>query len=216
MESCLFDIILCDDHHISLLGIETVIRQTLGENISIRRSTTGEEALQLFQEKEPQLLILDLSLPQISGLDVIKSIQKYPTECKIIVLSGSEDPSLFQLVMGQKVNAVLRKLNTSHNLIEALDHLKSNESTIYLDPSIEKIIKGSDQASISNREYEVLELMSQGHTSQEIADKLNCTLPTIKTYRARMMNKTGARNSSELLAWFLSKRNIKRNSSSQT
>jgi DNA-binding NarL/FixJ family response regulator len=212
----LTNIIICDDHQISLLGVESLLHKIFGDHLHIRHASTGEEAIELFRLKSPELMIVDLGLPKMSGLEVVKNIRAENTKVKIIVFSGSDDPYLFQQVVGQKVNAVLRKLNTVQNLCDAIKSIESNSQKIFIDPSIDSLIKNSIDLPITNREYEVLELMAQGFTSQEIADKLNCSLPTIKTYRMRVMNKSGARNSSELLAWFLTKGNIKRNPSPET
>ena len=94
-------------------------------------------------------------------------------------------------------------MGTGQNLSEALAFLKVNPDKIYLDPSVNSILHTSIDQALTRREYEVLELMSQGCTSDEIATKMKCSVTTVKTYRARIMNKSGARNSSEMMAWYL-------------
>lgn len=208
------DIILCDDHYISLLGIETILRNFLPHHVNIRQAANGEDAIKQFKHKKCDLMILDLGLPGISGLEVIKSMREMSVDCKIVVMTAADDSRVFQQVIDQKVNAILRKLNSTHNLIDALNFLILNPYKLYLDPSVESILKNTADHPLTKREYEVLELIIQGLTSQEIALKLNCSLATIKTYRARSMSKSGARNSSELIAWFLTKGNLKRDFSS--
>lgn len=207
------NILLCDDHYISLVGIDTILTKAFNGNMKVRYSESGEEALELFEKEKPDLMILDLGLPRMSGLDVIKAIRAQSSECKLIVLSGSEDPQLLQQVTAQKVNAILRKSNSIHHLLEAFEAIYQSSETTYLDPAITRFLKDSSTLTLSPREYEIVELMSQGLTAQEIADHLGCSIATIKTHRMRIMNKSGARNASEILAWFLTKRKANRDSS---
>lgn len=205
------NILLCDDHYISLVGIDSILTKAMNGHCKIRYSESGEEALSLFNQERPDLVILDLGLPKMSGLEVIKEIRNLAPECKLIVLSASDDTHLLQQVSLQKVNAIIKKSNTIHHLIEALGTIQRSED-MYLDPIISRMLKDSDKLSLSPREYEIVELMAQGLTGQEIADNLGCSIATIKTHRMRIMNKCGARNASEILAWFLTKGKSNRNS----
>lgn len=206
MNNSNLDIIICDDHYISAFGLQALLKKIYNDKIKTRLSSSGEEGLVLFQEKEPDLMILDLGLPKMSGLDLIKELHPHLTFCQLIVMTGSEDSELFKQVLKYNIRALLKKSNSEHNLFEAIKFIDGNKTGIFIDSSFSKILKEEKGAVLTAREYEVLELMSQGHTSQEIADRLNCSLSTIKTYRMRIMNKSGARNSSEMIAWFLTKR----------
>lgn len=200
------DIIICDDHYISAIGLESLLKKVLSEKIKARISSTADEALAFFHEREPDLLLLDLGLPKKSGLECLKELIPLKKKCNIIIMTGAEDPILFQQVLKHDIKALLRKSNSEKNLCEALEFLQMKKSGIYIDPSVSGQLKDDLALSLTPREFEVLDLMSKGHTSQEIADLLSCSLSTIKTYRMRIMNKTGARNSSEMIAWFLKKR----------
>lgn len=200
------DIIICDDHYISAVGLESVLKKILSENIKIRHSSNAEQAQNFFSEREPDLLLLDLGLPKKSGLEFLKELVPLKTKCKIIIMTGADDPILFQQVLKQNIHALLRKSNSENNLREAINFIVHMKEGVYIDPSVSGLLKEEIGFPITPREFEVLELMSKGHTSQEIADLTSCSLSTIKTYRMRVMNKTGARNSSEMIAWFLKKR----------
>lgn len=207
------NVLICDDQYISVIGIESVLRKIQNLDFQVHHAFSGKEALAVYDNRKPDLVILDLNLPDLSGLEILKAMRLHTHQAKVIVLSGSDDPYLFQQVIQQNANAVLRKLNSHQNIQEAVDFIRRGENSVFIDPSAESLMKNSMNLSLTRREYEVVQLIAQGLTGQEIADKLGCSLATIKTYRMRIMNKSGARNSSEILAWFLTKGNVKRDGS---
>lgn len=210
------NIIICDDHYLTALGVEMTLTQNSLHSLNIRKATTGKEALKLFTQEEPHLLLIDLNLPDMSGIDVIKEIREIETTSKIIVLTGQSEPYLLKQVCQLKVNGLLKKSDTGKNLYEALEFIRTNgHDKMFIDSSIQKILNNEETYIPTKREYEVLELMSQGLTSEKIALKLDCSLSTIKTYRSRIMDKSGSRNSAEMVSWFLL-RNGKDNLGSNT
>ncbi|MNL23860.1 Virulence factors putative positive transcription regulator BvgA [compost metagenome] len=203
-------IILCDDHYISLLGIESILRKKLREQISVQTATTGEAALDLFKTSLPHLVIIDLGLPKMQGLEVIKKIRELSQACLIIVMTASTDVHLLQQTLKSGINGLLQKTDSAANIESALDAVMTSPTSVYLDASIKKLLAGAEGSPLTKREFEVLNLMVEGLTSQEIALRMDCSVTTIKTYRVRIMNKSCARNSAEMIAWFL-KGNSKRN-----
>lgn len=199
----LSNVIICDDHFVSLIGIEMLLGQYFPYPLNIRKATTGKKAIELFTQKLPDLMVIDLGLPDISGIEVVKKIRETSITPKIIVLTGMSEPHLLRQVYQLKVSAILRKMNSGKNLEEALNFLKTKNGNTYLDPSTQSILEIQEIYVPTRREYEVLELMSKGFTSEEIAGHLKCSIPTIKTYRARIMDKSSTRNSAEMISWFL-------------
>jgi DNA-binding NarL/FixJ family response regulator len=197
------EIVICDDHHVSALGVELLLRKASAEPLEIRTATSGKMALEFFAQKAPHLAVVDLGLPDIAGLAVIKQLNAMSPACKVIVLTGQSEPHLLQQACLLKVNAVLRKTDTAENLYAALENIRQNSNSVYLDPSVERIFLGSSGEALTRREHEVLQLIASGLPSHEIAKKLDCAVTTIKTYRARIMSKSGSRNSAEMVAWFL-------------
>lgn len=199
----LSNVIICDDHFVSAIGVEMLLCQYSPYPLNIRKATSGKKALELFDQKSPDLMVIDLGLPDMSGLDVIKKIRETSTTSKIIVLTGQSEPHLLRQVYQLKVNGILKKMNSGKNLGEALNFLKTNSDKTFLDSSTQSLLEVQETYVPTKREYEVLDLMSKGHTSEEIADQLQCSIPTIKTYRARIMNKSGVKNSAEMISWYL-------------
>ncbi len=207
------NIIICDDHHVSALGVEMLLRNYIPNSPQIRVASNGKKALELFIQKIPDLMIVDLDLPDIHGREIIKQVRKISPSLRVIVLTGIDEAHTLRQVYQLKVQGILRKTGTSQNLGDALHSAKVNESKTYLDFSVSNLLQAVTDKALTPREYEVLELMAKGHKSGEIAEKMKCSVATVKTYRARIMGKSGARNSAEMMAWFL-KGNRNKNGSS--
>lgn len=203
------DIIICDDHPISALGVEVILRDYLAKPLSIRIAHSAQMTFDLINEKKPDLCVLDLGLPDMSGVEIIKQVKDQSKFTKIIILTGQDDPNVLHKVLSLKVNGILRKNNSVHNLIDALNFLENHKGDdSYIDSASALILQTVSTNVLTIRETEVLELMAEGLTSEQISQKLDCALSTIKTYRARIMQKSASRNSAEMVAWFL-KRNSK-------
>ncbi|MFM6929593.1 MAG: response regulator transcription factor, partial [Bdellovibrio sp.] len=130
--------------------------------------------------------------------------------CLILVLTGSTDTHLLRQALKAGINALLQKSNSAANIEEAVAAVTNSPNSLYMDSEIKMLLDGTTEMALTKREYEVLNLIVDGLTSQEIAQRMDCSITTIKTYRVRIMNKSGARNTAEMIAWFL-KGNSNRN-----
>lgn len=208
-------ILIVDDHPVSAYGMESILRAYFPENVQMRKAYAGNIALDLMLQQSPDLAIVDLDLPDISGLKVIKGIRANSPSTRIMVITGTSDPQLISQVYQLHVDAILRKTHTDHNLQEAIQCIINCSGTTYLDPSVQGILRLTEGKALSMREHEVVGFMIEGLTSSEIAARMKCSLATVKTFRARIMNKSACRNSAEIVAWYL-KGNRKRNLGSKT
>ncbi len=184
--------------------------------VNVQSSTSFAELRILCKEKKPDLIIIDLGLPDVSGLDAVKFIlAEYPS-IKVVILTASNDVDILNQAVKSGAHAVLKKSETIEKLQKVLNWIfngKPNADAgnrnplasnyVYIDPLIEKLLKNQQGQNLSKREYDVAVLVTKGFTSQQIADRLQCTLSTIKTYRERLFNKSGCQNSAEFIAWFL-------------
>lgn len=210
------DVIICDDHFVSVVGIETLLRSYSSKPLNIRKASTGKMALDLMQQKVSDLAVVDLGLPDISGVEIVKQIRAKSLSSFVIVLTGTADQDKLRETSKLQINGLLRKAGTGENLTIALDFIRANPDQVFLDSTVKEILKTPTvNSSLTSRELEVLELMAAGLTTKEIAEKMNCAVSTIKTYRTRIMNRSGARNSAEMMAWYL-KRNGKKDFSSDS
>lgn len=199
----LSEVLICEDHYVSAIGIEMILRKHSPHPLQVRMAHSGRDALSLLGQESPHIAIVDLSLPDISGIVVIKSIRENHPSTHVIVLTALDDPHLIRQVQLLRVAAILRKNDTDLNLQRALHFLPDRKGKTYLDSSVEEILKITVNQALSPREYEVVALMSEGLTSGEIAARMDCSPATVKTYRSRILAKSGARNSAEIMARYL-------------
>lgn len=198
-------VLICDDHPVSQLGVMCALQETFPQtNFTFLRASLGKECLQLALNENIDLLVLDLRLPDISGLDVLKTIRATPCSFKIMVLTSEENAHVLVQLLRYNVNAVLLKSYTISMLEAAILHLQNNASAqTYLDPSLEAQLRiEADKQLLSPREFEVLELLLKGHTNKAIAALLKCSPETIKVHRAKIREKTNLKNRDEISAWF--------------
>ncbi|MBY0415388.1 MAG: response regulator transcription factor [Bdellovibrionales bacterium] len=104
------NILICDDHFVSAIGVEMLLNQHFPYPLNVKKGTSGKEVLQLLNQESPDLLIIDLGLPDISGLEVIRQIRKSSATLKIIVLTGLNDPHILKQVHQLKVNGILKMM----------------------------------------------------------------------------------------------------------
>lgn len=197
------DILICDDHSVCALGVEAALKESQRYPMHIRKTTSGEEALRMMKESAPDLVILDLILPDIDGLELIQTIQKNFVTVKILVLTHCNHHLMLNQVLQQKVQGLLQKTYSVPKIQDVIHGLLSEESSFYVDPAIEEILQRGKETALTKREFEVLDLIVKGNTTKEIATLLNCSSETIKSHRSNIMSKVHARNTAELTAWYL-------------
>ncbi len=197
------DIILCDDHPICLMGIEGALKNAFGDSLQIRKAALGKDLLQLVNERMPNLVILDLGLPDVSGVELIRTLREISPHLKILLLTSNDNPILLNQALLYKVNGILLKTYSIQNIAQVLKELELYKDQVYIDPSVESLFNEKPSTPLTKREHEVLSLLAKGHTNKEIATLLNCSAETIKSHRSNIMNKSKTRNSAEMIAWYL-------------
>jgi len=198
------DILLCDDHPICQMGVEYVLRSSHPEPFNLRKAGNGIETLNEIKKKMPDILVLDLGLPDFSGTELIRAIREVAPLLKIIVLTNCDNPPILRQVLQYRVQALLQKTHSVENLKAIFKAAHDNTGIPYVDPAVEKILAQiSTRPSLTPREYEVLEWIAKGHTSREIANILKCSSETVKSHRSNIMAKINVRNTAEMMAAYL-------------
>lgn len=198
-------VVICDDHPVSQMGVKCALEDIFPEVVfHFSKVTLGKEAVKVVQADPPHLLILDLRLPDISGLEVLKKLRAKPLATKIMVLTSEESIHVLVRLLRHNVDAILLKSYTLPMLEAAFRHIEENHSgRTYLDPALEKqLALEADKQLLSPREFEVLELLLKGHTNKAIGALLKCSPETVKAHRAKIRVKTKLNNRDQMLAWF--------------
>lgn len=209
-------IILADDHTLIRSGLKALLSFSPEFEV-IGEADDGLSAIRQVEEKRPDILILDLSMPNMSGIDCIKEIRSRGLVCNILVLTMYDDEEYIKEVMRSGADGYLLKKSADRELIEAIHRIYNGKK--YLNESIsqtliDSLLRSAPTQSddtdpyilLSIREREVLRYLAKGFTNSEIAEILSLSPKTIDTYRSRIMNKLNIKKKSELVNYAMQHR----------
>jgi len=191
---------IIDDHQMIIEGIHSLLQGE--QNIEWMGSTKSPDDLMLFLTKsQPDVLLMDINLPQRSGLVLCREVkEKYPA-INIIGLSTSNQPSVIRKMQENGASGYLLKDASQSEILEALQQV--NKGKEYVSFSVAEALKkkGSDTSlpALTRREKEILELIAEGHTNRKIAAKLFLNRTTINTHRKNMLTKFNVKNTAALI-----------------
>ncbi|HEV8380509.1 MAG TPA: response regulator transcription factor [Gemmatimonadales bacterium] len=203
-------ILLADDHWVVRAGLHALLDRQANLRV-VGEAATGEEAVKQTRALKPDVVLMDLVMPGIGGLEAVRRIAALHVGTKILVLSGylQEDRLLDVLAAG--ASGFVNKGSPAESLTQAIRTVAQNE--VFLDPSAARVLvehqkqpraKGTGAVNrLSVREREVLGLTAEGHTSTEIGKLLRLSPKSVDTYRARVMDKLGLKHRSELVRFAL-------------
>lgn len=208
------NILLVDDHGIIRDGIKSMLENGHGFQI-VAEADNGREALEAIENSDApiDLVVMDINMPVMDGIEATKKIKKEWPEVKILALTMmKEDEHVRQMIQAGASGYILKN-SGNEELIEAIEevmkgkHYFSSDATysIMMDliESGGKKKANAESANLTNREIEVLELITQEFTNQEIADKLDISVRTVDAHRRNLLQKTGARNTAGLVRFAL-------------
>jgi DNA-binding NarL/FixJ family response regulator len=203
-----FDVLLVDDHKIVRYGIKAILSREQDFRV-VGEAENGTEALQFIRRSPPDVVLMDIGMPGISGVEATAEITRHHPSCKVVMLSmyGDEDSVLGAVKSGAR--GFLLKKASEGDLVEALRIVArggAHFSAQVSDRLLARIQKGNLDvgkpaaalSSLSPRELQVLRLVAQGKTSKEIAVTLDLKEQTVRSYRKTMMKKLGVNNASSL------------------
>jgi two-component system response regulator NreC len=205
-------ILLADDHAVLRAGLRLMLASQPGLEV-VGEAASGAETLGLAETLRPNLILLDLSMPALGGLELLPRLCKIAPSARILILTMHDDPQYLRQALQNGASGYVLKKAADTELIAAVRAVLRGE--IYIHPSLTRsLIEGllpdtqitqtTDQwEALSGREKEALRLVALGYTSAEIAEQLNLSAKTVETYRARGMEKLGLRNRAALVRFAL-------------
>lgn len=187
------NILLVDDHTILLDGLKSILLKS-PLDIHVETVTSGAEALEKLQAFRADLVITDINMPGIDGMELIKTIRKELPPTKIIVLSLHDEAHYIRAVIKQRVQGYILKNDSSTELIEAVEKVLGGK--IFLSSKISEIMMEQlDQPAVekllSERELQILKLIAAEFSNKQIANKLFISERTVETHRKNIFRKTG-------------------------
>lgn len=204
-------ILLADDHAVLRAGLRALLDAEPGLEV-VGEASTGEEALEKTKELEPDVVVMDLSMPGIGGLEATRQIKELELPTRVLVLTMHAEEEFLLPVLEAGGSGYVRKTRADEDLTEAIRTVAQDE--VFLYPSATKILlqgyktieSGGERSPLdrlSDRERDVLGLTAEGFSSSEIGEKLFISPKTVDTYRSRIMEKLGIRHRSELVRFAL-------------
>lgn len=207
-------VLLADDHAVLRAGLRALISVQPDMEV-VAEAATGEEAVRLAREAKPDVVLMDLTMPGAGGIEATAQIRRTCPKARVLVLTMHDDPAYLRSVLAAGAAGYVLKRAAGLELLSAIRITHRGET--FLEPSmagavVEEVLgrkprggKGDPPGeSLSDREREVLRLVAQGHTNQQVADRLFLSVKTVETYRARLMDKLGLRSRADLVRYALS------------
>jgi two-component system response regulator NreC len=204
-------ILLADDHAVLRSGLRLLLTSQ-NEYEVVGEASSGSETLSLAERLQPDLILLDLSMPSLGGLDALPALRKLVPSARILILTMHDDPQYLRQALKRGASGYVLKKAADAELLSAMRAVLRGE--VYVHPSMTRVLledmletpPAENQNSwemLSEREQEVLKMVALGHTSAEIAEQLNLSAKTVETYRARGMEKLGLRTRAALVKFAL-------------
>lgn len=199
-------IVIADDHSLFRRGVKDLVADGLGA-VTIGECGNAHELLQLVRNKKWDVVILDIGMPGTAGTDALMQLKRERPSLPVIMLSMHPEDQYAVRMFKAGANAYLTKASAPEELVTAIKKVVKGGN--YVSPSLgEKLVhlfhRGDEQPPhelLSDREFEVMRLLSSGKTVSEIAESLHLGTTTVSTYRARLLEKLHLKNNAELMRY---------------
>ncbi len=216
-ESCMqsVDIVIADDHHLFIAGLKTILTDVEGYEFNVLGvAHTGESLLPLLKRTKPELLLLDLNMPERDGLDVLGTIREESPDLKIIALTMYDDAKIVKSAFKSGVDGYVLKNVSKEELVRGISEVLQGHTFlgqgVKLNAILENVTKHVDASmffedkfikkyNLTKRELEILRLISQALSNKEIAKELYISDQTVSVHRKNIMRKLGVSNTAGLI-----------------
>ena len=199
-------VLIADDHTIVREGLRHLLA-TAGDIVVVGEAVNGHEVVERVRMTDLDILLLDLSMPGKSGMELIRQVKTEKPKLKVLVLSMHEEHQHAVRAIRAGASGYLTKDSASVQLVSALRKLAAGGAFISAEVAeqLARDAHGAGDApphtTLSDREYQVLRMLVSGQSLTEIAEKLNLSIKTISTHKARLMQKMNAGNQAELIRY---------------
>ena len=202
-------IVLADDHAILREGIRALLEDQPDMTV-VGEAADGRTAVEFAREHKPDVIVMDIGMPLLNGLEATRQIKRDYPDVNVLVLTMHDNEEYVSQLLGAGASGYVLKRAASAELVTAIRAVAQGQS--YLSPAVTKLLiegyigrKPAESAVIDTfdtltaREREVLQLVAEGHTNSQIAKLLNISLKTVKAHRSNLMQKLGMHDRGELI-----------------
>jgi DNA-binding NarL/FixJ family response regulator len=192
-------VLIADDHGVVAEGLKHLVDAQPDMEV-IACVQDGREAVRVAAETRPDVVLMDLSMPELNGAEATRAIMQHDAKCRVIVLSMYAEREYVRRALKAGAVGYVVKRSAAKEVVEAIRAAHAGQR--YLSPRVADVVledasaDGNDDplAKLSAREREVLQLIAEGRTGAEIAERLTLSQKTVETYRARLIEKLGIRD----------------------
>lgn len=207
-------IIIADDHHIFRKGILSIVNDDESIEV-IGEASNGEDAIRLVNDLKPDIALLDIDMPVMSGLEAARKIKNDKLETKVVILTIHKDKEYFDEAMELDIKAYVLKESISNDLIDCIKQVAAGN--YYISPAISGYLvqkggakKTNELDKLTSTELQILKLIAQNKTSSQIAEELFRSIRTIENHRNNISHKLGLKGPHALLLFAIEqKKNLK-------
>jgi DNA-binding NarL/FixJ family response regulator len=207
-------VLLADDHMIVREGLRMLLEAESDIEV-VGEATTGRQAVELTRKLQPAVVVMDIAMPLLNGLEATRQIRQAVPEAKVLILSAHSDDAYVEKVMALGAAGYLIKQASAHVLSEAIREVQKGNR--FFSPSIAMSLRQHTQktverkgiskakvASLSSREVEVLQLIAEGDANKQIAAELGICVKTVEKHRDHLMQKLGIHDTASLTRYAIS------------
>ncbi len=204
-------IVLADDHTIVREGLKQLLEAAEGLEV-VAEARDGNEVMKIVREREFDLLLLDMSMPGKSGIEVIKQVRSENAKLRILVLSMHAERQYAIRAIRAGASGYLTKESATRQLVEAIRKVAGGGAFISAEVAEQLALGAMPDAtrapheSLSDREFQIFRLIAEGKSVSDIAERLNLSVKTVSTHKANIMHKMRMETSGELIRYALAHR----------
>lgn len=191
-------VLIVEDHPVVRSGIRMLLTEE-GDIEVLGEASNGKEALAFLETSRPDLILLDISMPEVNGLEVTQYVREHYPSLPILILTMHEDERYFFQLLRAGATGYIVKGAAPNDLVSAVRAVAAGQAYLY--PSLARLLAKEPDTVLSARELEVLQLTAQGMTAREVGKKLAISSNTVERHRANIMSKLGVSNRAELIRY---------------
>jgi DNA-binding NarL/FixJ family response regulator len=202
------NVLLADDHAMLLEGLKVLINSQPDMQV-VAEANTGKTAIAKAKECHPDVVVMDISMPDGNGLKATQYLKQVSPETRVLVLTRHDEPVYMRQLLQAGVAGYMVKRAAANDLVSAIRTVAGGG--VYIDPALaNRVVEGfvgrtpadrMQEVKLSERETEVLRLTAWGYSNKEIAHALKVGVKTIETYKARVMSKLGLQSRAEIVRY---------------
>ena len=193
-------VVIADDHAVARSGVRHLLESAGGFEV-VAEAETGKQALRLVRSEQPDVLILDLEMPEGSGPEVARRLEKENTSTRILALSAHESEGYVEKLLQSGASGYVTKDQAPERIAEAARAVAGGAERWFVRPARPGAPASDPMEALTERERDVLRLVAEGHSNEEIAERLFVAEHTVRTHLFGAYRKIGAHSAREAVAW---------------